>query len=166
MRRFFFSTRQSRHGNRVPAPLFCAEPQDEHLPREPQHQGLICHRHGVLGQTRVIPQGDKNQAEFFKVFTDTQQELVGKRCRSYQLKERLLRGDGGTRSSSEWGQWLGHSPTRPCRGIAMRLRGERDGSSVHGEREEPSREQKLRFMEGFLVPLGLEGKPRKKAIRK
>lgn len=25
-----------------------------------------------------------------------QQELVGKRCQSYQLKERLLRGDGRT----------------------------------------------------------------------
>lgn len=27
---------------------------------------------------------------------DMQQELVGKRCQSYQLKERLLRGDGRT----------------------------------------------------------------------
>lgn len=51
----------------------------------------------------------------------------------------------GHRSSLGWEQRLGHLPTQPCQGIVMQLRGKHDGSSVHGEREEPSREQKLRL---------------------
>ncbi|KAK4808824.1 LOW QUALITY PROTEIN: hypothetical protein QYF61_001332 [Mycteria americana] len=42
-------------------------------------------------------------------------------------------------------------PTRPCWGTATRPRGEHDGSSVHGEKEEPSMDQKLRSTERFLM---------------
>lgn len=65
------------------------------------------------------------------------------------------------RSSSGWGQRLGHPPDTATLGhLNAVTRGAR--WQLRARREEPSREKIPRFTEGFLISLSLEGKPRKK----